>query len=168
MKIAIIGYSGSGKSTLTRKIALHYKIPFLFLDTVNFLPNWIERDRKEGASIVLEFMKNESWVIDGNYNYFFQEKRLKEADKIIFLDFPRRICICRVFKRYIKNRNKNREDMSAGCIEKFDLEFIWWILYKGRTKKKFYEYKNIEKKFKDKIIVMKREKDVKVFLEEMI
>ncbi|WP_334304908.1 AAA family ATPase, partial [Romboutsia sp. 1001216sp1] len=52
MKIAIIGYSGSGKSTLARKLAKYYKAPVLFLDTVNFLPNWIERDRDEGRLIV--------------------------------------------------------------------------------------------------------------------
>lgn len=56
MKIAIIGYSGSGKSTLAKKLSKHYKIPVLFLDTVNFSPNWNERDRNEGRLIVSDFM----------------------------------------------------------------------------------------------------------------
>lgn len=76
MKIAILGYSGSGKSTLARTLSNHYKVPVLYLDTVQFLPNWIERDKDEGMQLVLEFMKNDSWVIDGNYSKFYQRERL--------------------------------------------------------------------------------------------
>ena len=47
MKIEIMGYSGSGKSTLCRKLADTYGLPALHLDTVQFLPNWKERDEKE-------------------------------------------------------------------------------------------------------------------------
>lgn len=46
MKIAILGYSGSGKSTQARQLANDYKMPVLFLDTVHFLPNWVEREKK--------------------------------------------------------------------------------------------------------------------------
>ncbi|MDB8794576.1 DNA topology modulation protein [Romboutsia sp. 1001216sp1] len=167
MKIAIIGYSGSGKSTLARKLAKYYKAPVLFLDTVNFLPNWIERDRDEGRLIVCDFMKNDSWIIDGNYSDFFQKERLEQADKIIFLKFPRRICIYRALKRYFRYKNTTREDMAKGCIEKIDLEFIWWILYEGRTKKIRNHYKQIEKNFKNKIVVLKKAKEVNLFLQKI-
>lgn len=168
MKIAIVGYSGSGKSTLARKLGEYYDIPALFLDTVNFLPNWVEREREEGRSMVCEFMENESWVIDGNYKDFFQKERLEQADRIIILDFPRRVCMYRAIKRYFKNRNETRKDMAEGCIEKIDLEFIWWILHEGRTKEKQTHYKNIEKEFKDKVVVLKKPKDVELFLKKMI
>ncbi|WP_195938284.1 DNA topology modulation protein [Romboutsia sp. 1001713B170131_170501_G6] len=167
MKIAIIGYSGSGKSTLARKLSKYYKAPVLFLDTVNFLPNWIERDRDEGRLIVYDFMKNDSWVIDGNYSDFFQKERLEQADKIIFLNFPRRICIYRALKRYFRYKNTTREDMAKGCIEKIDLEFIWWILYEGRTKEICNHYKQIEHDFKNKIVVLKKTKEVNLFLQKI-
>lgn len=167
MKIAIIGYSGSGKSTLARKLAKYYKVPVLFLDKVNFLPNWIERDRDEGRLIVCDFMKNDSWVIDGNYSDFFQKERLEQADKIIFLNFPRRICIYRALKRYFRYKNTTREDMAKGCIEKIDLEFIWWILYEGRTKEIRNHYKQIEQDFKNKIVVLKKAKEVNLFLQKI-
>lgn len=167
MKIAIIGYSGSGKSTLARKLSKYYKAPVLFLDKVNFLPNWIERDRDEGRLIVCDFMKNDSWVIDGNYSDFFQKERLEQADKIIFLNFPRRICIYRALKRYFRYKNTTREDMAKGCIEKIDLEFIWWILYEGRTKEIRNHYKQIEKNFKNKIVVLKKAKEVNLFLKKI-
>lgn len=167
MKIAIIGYSGSGKSTLAKKLSKYYKAPVLFLDTVNFLPNWIERDRDEGRLIVCDFMKNDSWVIDGNYSDFFQKERLEQADKIIFLNFPRRICIYRALKRYFRYKNTTREDMATGCIEKIDLEFIWWILYEGRTKEIRNHYKQIEQDFKNKIVVLKKAKEVNLFLQKI-
>ncbi|MGL5348529.1 MAG: DNA topology modulation protein [Peptostreptococcaceae bacterium] len=163
MKIAIIGYSGSGKSTLARKFGEHYDIPVLHLDTVQFLPNWIERDKDEGRIIVKEFMNNKSWVIDGNYSKFYQKERLEQADRIILLNFSRRICIYRAIKRYFKNKHKTRVDMAEGCIEKIDLEFIWWILYEGRTKEKREHYKNIENQYKDKIIVLKNPKKVYMY-----
>ncbi|HSQ87556.1 DNA topology modulation protein [Romboutsia sp.] len=168
MKIAILGYSGSGKSTLARHLAGYYKIPVLFLDTVNFLPNWVERDRDEGRLIVWNFIQNDSWVIDGNYEKFFQIERLEQADKIIFMNFPRRACIYRAFKRYFKYKNTTREDMAKGCIEKMDLEFIWWILHEGRTKKRRNHYKQIERDFKDKIVILKNPKEVDLYLQKIV
>ena len=47
MRIAIIGYSGSGKSTLCRFLGEKYGIPMLHFDTVQFLPNWEEREVAE-------------------------------------------------------------------------------------------------------------------------
>lgn len=168
MKISILGYSGSGKSTLARIFSKYYDLPVLYLDTVHFMPNWVERDREEGRNITSEFMKNNSWVIDGNYTSFLQKERLEQADKIILLLFPRRICLYRALKRYFMNRNKTREDVAEGCIEKIDLEFIWWILYNGRTKDKRNHYKNIENQYKDKVIVLKKHKDVDKFLDSLL
>lgn len=167
MKIAILGYSGSGKSTLARELASYYHNPVLHLDTVQFTPGWVERDKDEARFLTKEFMKNESWVIDGNYRSFYQQERLEQADKIIFLNFPRRICFFRAYKRYLNNKDKTREDMAEGCEEKFDLEFAWWILHKGRTKEVVNRYKQIEEEFKDKVVVLKNPKEVSKFLENL-
>ena len=56
--------------------------------------------------------------------------------------------------------------MANGCIEKIDLEFIWWILHEGRTKEKLNHYKNIETEFKDKIVVLKKPKEVCLYLKK--
>lgn len=160
MKIAIIGYSGSGKSTLAKKLSEKYKCPLLYLDTVNFEKNWIERNREEGKKIVYNFMKNESWIIDGNYHTFYHERRMEEADKIIFMNFPRWVCFKQAYKRYLKFRNRTRESMSEGCNEKFDFEFILWILFKGRSTKYKERYQKICTKYKDKVIICKNRIDV--------
>ncbi len=160
MKIAIIGYSGSGKSTLAKMLSEKYNCPILYLDTINFEAEWKERDREKGKVMVENFMKNDSWVIDGNYTEFYQERRLEEADKIIFMNFSRRVCLKQAYKRYLNSKNQVRESMGEGCMEKFDLEFVKWILIDGRTKKYKMGYQSICNKYKDKMVVCKNRKDV--------
>ena len=136
MKIAVIGYSGAGKSTFSAQMGEKYGCPVLYLDTVNFLPGWEERDGDEGRKLVREFMKtNSSWVIDGNYERFYQKRRLAEADRIYFFDFPRYVCFYQAFHRFLTFRNKCRDSMAEGCEEKLDLEFMKWILWDGRTRR---------------------------------
>lgn len=162
MKIAIIGYSGSGKSTLSKRIGAKYHLPVLYLDTVNFESGWKERDRIKAKSIVEKFMENDSWVIDGNYKEFYHEDRMKEADKIIFMDFPRSICFKQAYKRYLSSKNKVRESMADGCVEKFDLEFAKWILIDGRSRKYKTRYREVCEKYKEKVIIFKNRKDVEL------
>ena len=164
MKIAIIGYSGSGKSTLAKKLSEIYNCPLLYLDTIQFEANWKIRDIDEGLLMVGEFLKNDSWIIDGNYREFLQEKRLQDADKIIFMNFPRHICFPQAFKRYLHYKNKTRESMADGCNEKFDLEFIKWLLFEGRKKSIKNHYNEICKCYKDKITIFRNNKDVENFL----
>lgn len=166
MKIAIIGYSGSGKSTLTKILGEKYSCPVLHLDKVNFEPNWKERDRNECIKLVDNFMKNKSWIIDGNYTNFLQEKRFEEADRIVFLNFPRRVSFFQAYKRYLENKNKTREDMTEGCIEKFDLEFIKWLLIDGRAPQYKNYYNDICKRYREKIFICKNRKDVEKFIRE--
>lgn len=118
MKTAICGYSGSGKSTLARRIGEIEQVPVLYLDTVQFVANWQERDRDEARSIVRAFMKQENWVIDGNYTNFFYQERMEAADRILILVFNRFTCLYRAFKRYFRYRNQTRESMAEGCKEK--------------------------------------------------
>ena len=135
MKIAVLGYSGAGKSTLARALASALDIPCLHLDQVHWLPGWTERAREESRQMVKDFLdQNSSWVIDGNYKSFCYEQRLEQADHIVFLNFPRRRCLWRAWRRSIRYRDRTREDMGEGCVEKFDWEFIRWILWEGRRK----------------------------------
>ncbi len=164
MKIAIIGYSGSGKSTLAKKLSEKYNCPLLYLDTVNFKPGWQQRNIEEAKRVVEEFMKNDSWIIDGNYYDLYQERRMEEADKIIFMNFPRHICFRQAYKRFIDSKNKVRESMAEGCVEKFDFEFAKWILVDGRSKKYKERYKSICSKYKDKVIICKDKSDVRKLL----
>ena len=165
MKIAIIGYCGSGKSTLARFLGEKYHIPVLHFDRIHWLPNWVESSREEKREITKSFMdENSDWVIDGNYFAIERERRMEEADKIMFLSFNRFSCYFRALKRYIKYRGRTREDMGEGCPEKFDPEFMRWILFEGRSRKIKNRYKDITKMYADKVIIIKNQRELDDFI----
>ena len=106
-------------------------------------------------------MNNESsWVIDGNYHKVLYDRRLQEADEIVFLKLNRITCLKRAIHRYFENCGKSRESMTDGCPEKIDMDFIWWILYEGRSLRKNKEYKRVIKEYADKITVIRTQKDL--------
>ncbi len=49
------------------------------------------------------------------------------ADTIVFLDFPRAVCLWRVMLRYLSHRGRTRQDMTPGCPETLDFEFVEYI-----------------------------------------
>ncbi len=164
MKIAIIGYAGSGKSSLARYIGNKYNIPVLYLDCVHWLSGWIERKREEEIKIVESFLnENSGWVIDGTYTRVTFVRRLKEADRIIFMNFNRFSCLYRAFKRFFQYRGKSRESITAGCDEKIDFEFVKWILYKGRGKKRKEIYREVLKEYESKVIVINNQKELNLY-----
>lgn len=165
MKIAVLGYSGAGKSTLARTLGERFGIPVLHFDTIQFIPGWQERDRDEAHRMVHDFMENPEWVIEGNYTKFEYERRLEEADEIIMVDLPRLACFVRGWKRYFRYRGKSRPDMAEGCDEKMDLEFMWWILWKGRTRRKRERHRAIQAAYPAKTVVLKSQKDIDRYLE---
>lgn len=169
MKIVIIGYSGSGKSTLAKKLPQHYSIPKLHLDTLQFKANWEVSEREDMKNKVGDFLsENNHWVIDGNYSWCHYEKRLEQADLIIFMNFNRWNSLYRVTKRYLKNRGKVREDMAADCPEKLDWEFIRWVLRDGRKKTARERYTKIQRTYPNKFIILKNQQEIDRFLSQLI
>lgn len=167
MKIAIIGYSGSGKSTLAEKLGKHYSLPVLHLDCVHWLPGWVERDRESELSAVGGFLEeNADWVIDGNYSRTHYERRMAEADAIIFMDFNRFTCLSRAIKRLKTYKGKTRASITEGCDEKIDFEFFSWLVWKGRTKKRRRKFTDILEKYPEKTVVIKNQRELTAFEEK--
>ena len=168
MKIAIIGYSGSGKSTLAEKLAKHYSIPKLHMDTLQFQPGWQDSDRDWMLKEMKDFLsKNKNWVIDGNYSWCCYEERMEQADQIIFLNFSALNCLLRAFKRYLKYRGKVRESMAAGCPEQFNWEFIRWILWDGRTKNAKERYQHLNNTYPEKMRILHSQAEIDCFLQSL-
>ncbi len=162
-RIIIIGSGGAGKSTLARQLGEILQIEVLHLDKLYWQPNWIEPPKDEWQKMVAEFLKKDSWVMDGNFGGTM-EMRLEACDTAIFLDFPRTVCLYRILKRWAKYYNTNRPDMSEGCNEKVDLRFLGWIWnFKKTTTPKIEE--RLKKVENDKnIIRLKSPKEVQNFL----
>ena len=169
MKISIIGYSGSGKSTLAHDISNSYSIPALHLDTVHWLPGWKERPRSEEIEIVAAFLNNNSsWVIDGTYSRVCYDRRMEESDQIIFMSFNRVSSLLRIIKRYFQYKGKTRYSMTDGCPERINLDFILWVLYKGRTKKYRENYKKIMDNYGSKVITVKNQRQLDIVRKNII
>lgn len=168
MRIAILGHSGSGKSTLARKIGELYGIPVLHLDTLQFIENWVERDKDEARVMCRRFMdENSCWVIDGNYTWQYQKERLDSADIVIFMLFNRFSCIYRAYKRYRTYNGKSRPDMAKGCNEKLDKEFVWWILHDSRTAEKEEKRAFLKKEYASKMRIIKNQRQLNMFIKEL-
>lgn len=164
MKIAIIGYSGSGKSTLARKLGQKYGEDVLHLDAVHWLPGWQMRTREQKNAIVGEFLDtHEGWIIDGTYSKQHFDRRMSEADQIIFMNFNRFACLWRVVKRYHTYKGRTREDMGEGCTEKIDAAFVKWVLWDGRTKKVRQRFSDVVAKYRDKVTVIKNQRQLDTF-----
>lgn len=160
MKIAIIGYSGSGKSTLAKSLEQIYDIPVLHLDSIRFLPNWKERKESEFRVDVLNFMQQESWIIDGNFSEGYYQEPLDQADCIIMVLFPAYKAYWRVIKRYIKYRGKTRPDMSVGCLENLNWAFTKWIWCDGRLPRYKANYQRIAEMYANKVVVLTSQKEI--------
>lgn len=167
MKIAILGHSGSGKSTLARQLGEKYRLPVLHFDSIHFLPGWVETDRPYKREKVTAFLDEhpDGWVIDGNYLKICAERRFQEADRILYLDFPRRVCLPRVVKRWITYRGKTRPDMGEGCNEKLDRAFLLWVLRDGRSPEKLAQFEAIGGQYPTKFRHIKSPKQLKKELE---
>ena len=125
-RIVVIGCSGSGKSTFSRKLQQLTGNPLHHLDKLFWLPDWELRSAEEQDRIQKELVKEENWIIDGNYQRSLPI-RLERADTVFFFDYPRRLCLYRALKRIVSNRKRTRPDMGEGCPERFDWEFMKFI-----------------------------------------
>ena len=133
-RILILGPSGSGKSTLGKRIGRILGIPTVHLDMHYWRPNWIETPKDEWSIKVKELISSEMWVMDGNYTSTLQ-MRVGFSDTIFFLYTTRRVSYFGVLVRYLRNRGKTRPDITEGCPEKINMEFIRWIWNYPYTRK---------------------------------
>ncbi len=126
-RICIVGCGGSGKSYLSDILGTILDIDVLHLDKIFWLPGWVTRNKCEFDSICEDYYLHESFIIDGNYSRTLP-RRIDAADTVIWLDFSTLACMLGVLTRIMKNHGRVRSDMGDGCPERFDLEFIRWIL----------------------------------------
>lgn len=91
-KIAVIGCCGAGKSVFSRKLAAATALPLYHLDMLYWREDCTHIERDEFIQKQNDIVKNDGWIIDGNYRATL-EHRIKAADLIIFFDLPTEICL---------------------------------------------------------------------------
>ena len=165
-KILIIGSPGSGKSTFGKYLSEKLNIPLVHLDKLFWKEGWTERDRDEFDSLLLKELKKDNWIIDGNYARTL-DLRLKYADMVIFFDYNRFLCLWRVLKRVITNYGKVRIDMSDGCRERFDWEFMKYV-YMFNDKQRADIYKKLSTNPDIKVIIVNNRKRFKKLKKDLM
>lgn len=97
-KIIIIGTTGSGKSTVAQQLSKKLDIPYIQLDFLFWKPNWEQPTDEEFFSKIEKAIDKPRWVLDGNYGRT-NHLTWKDADTIIWIDFPFWLTFYQNFKR---------------------------------------------------------------------
>ena len=133
-RVAVIGCPGAGKSTFARRLGVVLGIEVVHLDRLYWHPGWVRTPAEQWAQIQAAALQADRWIVDGNYAATLH-LRVTAADTVIFLDFPRAVCLWRSLLRVARSRRTTRPDMADGCRERVNLEFLRFIWSFRRAKR---------------------------------
>ncbi len=121
----IFGRPGSGKSTFAFELHKKLNLPLYHVDKYFFVSNWAPRDFQEFLTIQQSIVDKPAWIIDGNSTKSL-EMRYAKADLVLYFNYPRYICLWRIFKR-VWDKNTEIEDRADGCKERLPLGLIPYL-----------------------------------------
>jgi adenylate kinase family enzyme len=133
-RILVIGPGGAGKTTLALRLGERLALPVVHLDALYWRAGWTKAPDDEWTVEVARLVRGDAWVMDGNYSGTL-DLRIPAADTIIFLDFPRLVCLWRIMKRRIRFHGRSRPDIHPECRERLTWEFVEWVwTYRSRRR----------------------------------
>jgi adenylate kinase family enzyme len=161
--------AGVGKSTFARELGGKLDIPVYHLDRFYWKPGWIIASSEEFITRQQNIATLDQWIMEGNYSGTY-DIRSTRADTIIYLELPLRVCLYRVFKRWVLNIGKTRPDMGEDCKEKLDYPFLKFICttYKKRKEKMAYRFQVFQQNGSQKdIITLKSKEEIRAYLDSL-
>lgn len=135
-RIMVIGCPGSGKSTFSKRLSQLTGIDLTHLDKLGWKTGWVKESRENFDKKLCDVIVKDSWIIDGNYSRTM-EMRLQRADIVFQFKLSTFDCLYGHIKRVIKGKlGEKRSDITAGCDECFDIEFVKYIIgFKNENEK---------------------------------
>ena len=134
-KINIRG--GGGKTTLGKALSGKYGYPFIELDALFWLPEWVER-KTHNFKVKTQEAINTSrgrWVVDGNYSGRLESLVTGQCDTVIWIDLPWSVMFWRITLRAI-SRAITKEKICGENVESWHQMFgrnsLLWYLIKNR------------------------------------
>jgi len=141
-RAVIVGPTCSGKSTLAQRMANLMGSKHIELDAIFWGPDWSERDPGQFREIISKLIKNDSWVVDGNYKTV-RDIVLSKATALIWLNYSFPRVFYRAFSRTTK-RIVRKEKLFSGNTETFRSQFLskdsllLWLIKSYRPVQKLY------------------------------
>jgi hypothetical protein len=90
-KVAIIGNAGGGKSALARRLGRKLGLPVHVVDDVQWQAGWKPAPPQVVSAAHDSWLGEPKWIIDGWGPWELIERRFREADTIVIIDFPLRV-----------------------------------------------------------------------------
>jgi len=126
-RVMIIGPCGAGKSTAAHPLAARLGLPLVHMDQLNWQPGWVDAGNERLRGLLAVEVAKDRWLIEGNYGSTMA-MRIDRADTIVYLDYPLPLCLWRLIKRIVGSYGRTRPDMAEGCPERFDAQFLLYVL----------------------------------------
>ncbi len=116
-RILLLGAIASGKTVLSRRISSCLSIPIIHVDTIEFNRNLTKKSIESIRSEIKDATSAQRWILDGHGPLDLLPSHLKNANIIIFLEFPLWLNIYFLFKRQIVILVQPRKEMPKGAKE---------------------------------------------------
>jgi adenylate kinase family enzyme len=168
-RIVVLGITGTGKTTFARRLASLIDARHVELDSMYHEPGWTPAEPAVFRERVTRAIQTESWVADGGYRSHVWDILWVPADTIVWLDYPFRVSLWRLFwrslRRGVRNEelwNGNRETLRGQFLSRDSL-FVW--AFKSRTKwKETLEYLRRPELAHLKLVRLRRPRDAERWL----
>ena len=81
-RIIVIGSPGAGKSTFARQLRDITGLPLYYLDIIWHLPDRTTITKDEFDQKLMNILKTDSWIIDGNYGRTIESHQRSGINRI--------------------------------------------------------------------------------------
>ena len=92
--------------------------------------------------------------------------RFAAADTIIFLDVSTFTCLVGAFQRFLRFHGRSRPDVTEGCPERLEREYLTWIWRYRRDRRPRILQKLNELKDEKRVVILTSRHEVREFLKE--